>query len=223
MLRRGLERIAASFAARERLAAVGAELFHPDGRRQWSGGSFPTLPWCAALASGAAAWLGESPTFRRFRPVSGYRGRPIEWLSGAALALRRAALEEVGLLDESYRFYGQDLDLCSRLARRGWQVALARGFEVVHALGATVADRPGGQRTDLLWDDLLHWAATHRGQRWARRAARCMEIAGRTRLAVGRLRLAGGGQRAGEAESQLEELRAALAVARAAHGLGGRS
>ena len=60
--------------------------------------------------------LNALPGWRRAKPVGAPAG-PVDWVTGAALALRRQALEEVGPFDEEFRFYGQDLELCLRLAQ----------------------------------------------------------------------------------------------------------
>ena len=66
---------------------------------------------------------------RRYRQldVDPARPRDVEWLSGAALWLRRSALESVGGWDEHYFMYMEDVDLCWRLRRLGWRVAYEPG------------------------------------------------------------------------------------------------
>jgi GT2 family glycosyltransferase len=51
---------------------------------------------------------------------------------GAALILRRAALEEVGVLDEDYFMYTEEVDLCSRLRKAGWQILWLPNARVLH-------------------------------------------------------------------------------------------
>lgn len=85
--------------------------------------------------------------------VDGLLGRragdyPARWLdpeaagdvvavSGAFMLMRRAALEEVGLFDERYFMYGEDLDLCLRMREAGWAVRYWPGAEVVHIGGGS--------------------------------------------------------------------------------------
>jgi len=185
----GLAALQAAFAADPRLGAAGADLYYPDGSAQWSGGRAPTLPWLFALASGAPVLLARLPFYRRVKPP-GQKGGAVEWVTGAALAVRRAAWEDVGPLDEEFRFYGQDLDLCLRLRQTGWGVSLLPGFRVLHHHGASIGAR-GGQKTgagggrqhpELLWTDLLRWARKHRGEGWARRAALVLAAGGAARL-----------------------------------------
>jgi GT2 family glycosyltransferase len=157
----------AAFARDPRLGAAGAALHYPDGSPQWSGGRAPTLLWLFVLASGLAPLLARLPSWRRVKPV-GARARRVEWVTGAALAVRRQAWEETGGLDEEFRFYGQDLDLCLRLGKAGWKVELVPGLRVLHHHGATIGSR---SHLELLWTDLLRWARKSRGRGFARRAA----------------------------------------------------
>jgi N-acetylglucosaminyl-diphospho-decaprenol L-rhamnosyltransferase len=189
----GVTALLDEFGSRPRLGVAGADLHYPDGAPQWSGGREPSLAWLFVLASGAAAPLSRLPLYRRLRPLGAPAGssREVEWVTGAAMAIRRAAWEEAGPFDEGFRFYGQDLDLCSQLRRAGWEVALLPGFRVLHHHGATIGRetgaRGGRQHPELLWTDLLHWARRQRGERWARHARRALMAGGALRLLTRRL------------------------------------
>jgi hypothetical protein len=181
-----LPRLFAAFDADPRLGAAGAVLTNPDGSPQWSGGREPTLLWLFLLTSGLGRLLGRLPGYRRLRPLDAEARRDVDWVTGAALAIRRTAWRAVGPLDTRYRFYGQDLDFCVTLRRAGWRVAIAPGFRVMHLGGATIGQRPGasgGAHPGLLWADLLTWADKARGPRWARTARACMLLGCRLRLA----------------------------------------
>ncbi|HYL06337.1 MAG TPA: glycosyltransferase [Thermoanaerobaculia bacterium] len=167
----GLAGLLERFAAEPRLGIAGAVLRYPDGAPQWSGGEEPTASWLFALASGVPDLLGRAPLYRRWRPASGTRGtggkrgkdgpgggggeagecagrRPgaVAWVTGAAMAMRRAVWEQVGPLDESFRFYAQDLDFCLRARQAGWAVAVVPEFEVIHHHGATIQGEGGRRR-----------------------------------------------------------------------------
>jgi GT2 family glycosyltransferase len=102
------------------------------------------------------------------------------------MALRREAWLDAGPFDEGFRFYGQDLDLCAALRGKGWRVALLPAFRVLHHHGATIGRLAGAgavrQDLELLWSDLLRWAAKRRGPAWARRAGAALAAGGRLRL-----------------------------------------
>jgi len=168
-----------------RLGAAGAVLRYPDGSPQWSGGREPGLLWLFGLASGLPRLLARLPGWRRLKPPGAQPGA-VDWVTGAALALRRSAWLAVGPFDESYRFYAQDLDLCLRLRDRSWKVELVPDWKVLHHHGATIGRAPGAQggrqHPELLWTDLLRWARRHRGDAWAGRAAATLRTGGALRL-----------------------------------------
>jgi N-acetylglucosaminyl-diphospho-decaprenol L-rhamnosyltransferase len=174
----------AAFDRDPRLGAAGAALHYPDGSPQWSGGAAPTLLWLFGLASGLPPLLARLPGWRHIKPVGAAPGR-VDWVTGAALALRRRAWEEAGPFDEGFRFYGQDLDLCLKVRDAGWTIAILEDFRVLHHHGATIRQDPGAwgrQHAELLWTDLLRWARRHRGERWTRRATLVLRSGGALRL-----------------------------------------
>lgn len=63
--------------------------------------------------------------------------KPVETIKGACLLLRRTALDQVGLLDESYFMYTEEVDLCYRLARAGWQLWYVPQSVVTHFGGGS--------------------------------------------------------------------------------------
>jgi N-acetylglucosaminyl-diphospho-decaprenol L-rhamnosyltransferase len=80
-------------------------------------------------------------------PLSAYRAPgvesgPVDAVNGAFMLIRRAALDEVGLFDEGYWMYMEDLDLCYRLAQAGWVTWFEPGVTVIHVkAGTTGANR----------------------------------------------------------------------------------
>jgi hypothetical protein len=176
----------AAFDREPRLGAAGAELRNADGSPQWSAGAEPTRAWLFAMATGLPALLGSWPGYRRLRPVGSAERARVDWVSGAALAIRRAAWAEVGPFDEGYGFYGQDVDFCLRLRDAGWAVRIVPGWVVTHLGGATIGSREGaagGRHPGLLWTDFLQLARKRHGAGWARSAARLMRWGATLRLA----------------------------------------
>ena len=56
----------------------------------------------------------------------------VDWVEGACLILRRAALDQVGLFDERFFMYSEDEDLCARLKQHGWSVCFSAGGTAIH-------------------------------------------------------------------------------------------
>jgi GT2 family glycosyltransferase len=182
----GLAALPEVFGREPELGIAGGLLHYPDGTPQWSGGREPSLAWFFALASGLPALLARFPFYRRLKPLAPAGPAPVDWVTGAAMAIRRAAWEAAGPLDEGFRFYTQDLDFCLRARRAGWQVAVRPELAVLHHHGATIGRDPGAtrrQQHELLWTDLLRWARKHRGGPWAVRAETALRAGTRLRLA----------------------------------------
>ena len=66
----------------------------------------------------------------------------VEWVSGASMILRRTMLEEIGLLDEGLYTYFDDLDICLRARRSGWQTWYVPASKVIHLGGSSTGVSP---------------------------------------------------------------------------------
>lgn len=181
-----LSALRTAFAASPRLGIGGAALFHDDGRPQWSAGVTPTPSWLLASASGLPGLLGSLPAYRRLWPTGADRRGAVDWVSGAAMVLRTTMCREVGVLDDVFSFYGQDLDICARARDAGWEVKLIPEARVRHQGGGTIRRREGatmgGLHPGLLWTDLLRFVRKREGVEGARRAARYLLWGVRVRM-----------------------------------------
>ena len=118
--------------------AAGPRLLNPDGAFQISCYPFPTLArefWRLFHLDNITP-CGVYP-IQRWNQV---RPTQVEVVQGACLILRKEALDQVGLLDEEYFIYSEEVDLCYRLKKSGWQIFWLPEVEVVHH---------GGQSTRL--------------------------------------------------------------------------
>jgi N-acetylglucosaminyl-diphospho-decaprenol L-rhamnosyltransferase len=115
------------------VAILGARLLNLDGSPQPSCGRFLSLP--ALVWANARCFIGGS---REERSAGGGRlwssmiTEEPDWLVGAFLLCRRAALEAVNGFDEDYFLYAEDMDLCYRLRQRGYRVLYAPQVAVLH-------------------------------------------------------------------------------------------
>jgi len=134
---------AALSALRERLeetaeiGAVAPQLVFPDGRIQRSCRSFPTPD--AVLLDVLGLWriVPGNKRFGAYRMTYWDHDSPrdVDQPMASALALRRRALDEVGLLDESFPLYFNDVDLCYRLREAGWRIVFEPTAKVLHHHG----------------------------------------------------------------------------------------
>jgi N-acetylglucosaminyl-diphospho-decaprenol L-rhamnosyltransferase len=133
----------ARFDTQPRLAACGPRIKNVDGSVYPSARLVPSMP-LAAMHGALGFWWPENPFTARYRQLDAdpERARLADWLSGSAVWLRRGALDAVGGWDERYFMYLEDVDLCWRLRRAGWEVAYEPAGVVWHIQGTATARRP---------------------------------------------------------------------------------
>lgn len=126
--------------------AVGPYLLNPDGSLQISCYPAPTL-WHEfwRLFHLDALWRGASPSYRQER-WSTKEPREVDVIKGACLMVRDDALKEVGLLDEGFFMYAEEVDLCRRLIVAGWDLYWVPESKVLHY---------GGQSTKQVAADMF--------------------------------------------------------------------
>jgi len=64
----------------------------------------------------------------------------VDFLSGAALMVKKVVLEQVGMLDEDYYFYGEDVDFCKRIKQNGYKLLCVASSIVRHHVGGSRSD-----------------------------------------------------------------------------------
>jgi N-acetylglucosaminyl-diphospho-decaprenol L-rhamnosyltransferase len=129
---------------RPRGGAIGVLVRNPDGSIQPSARRVPRLG--EALAHGFLGPVWPDNPWTRSYTLAGWdrtSEREVEWVSGSAMLVRREALDEVGPFDEGYFMYVEDVDLCTRLRRTGWQVLFSPELEVVHQIGVSTKGQHG--------------------------------------------------------------------------------
>jgi GT2 family glycosyltransferase len=122
-------------------AAVGSALVNPDGSPQACSFGFvtPGATWAEWLyLPGPIARLRD----RAFRlGARRDRGRT-DWVLGASMLVRRTAVEQVGVLDDGYFMYSEEMDWCRRFAEAGWEVHLETESVVMHHGGGSTRQLP---------------------------------------------------------------------------------
>jgi len=136
-----LEAMVAHMETHPRLAALGPRLLNPDGSVQSSRRRFPTLATGFLESTPLQQWFPHSRTMRRYylEDRSDDEEQRVDWVTGACIMLRRQALEEVGLLDENFFMYSEELDWCYRAKAVGWEVGYLPNAQVIHYGGRSSA------------------------------------------------------------------------------------
>lgn len=112
-----------ALAADPQVAVVGAKvLLREDPARLWL--AWGRVTWRQSLVALCGAEAPDGPRWSTARDV--------EWIGGCAMWFRREALESVGLLDESFFAYHEEVDWCVRARRAGWRVRYCPQVVVTH-------------------------------------------------------------------------------------------
>jgi hypothetical protein len=123
----------------DRVGIIGCRILNPDGSLQYSFGRFPTL---------LSTVLDQfKPVAKRKYLLTGYDSRrEVDWVTGAFLLIRREVIEEIGLLDERFFMYYEEVDWCRRAKQHGWKVLYDPAPAIIHktplaSKKSTISDR----------------------------------------------------------------------------------
>jgi N-acetylglucosaminyl-diphospho-decaprenol L-rhamnosyltransferase len=167
-----LEALVCFLAAHPRVGMVGPRLLNPDGTVQPAAFRFPTLAMSlldlfppGEVLPGrlyGSWWHGRYPQER-----AGSAPFAIDHPLGACMLVRRAVVEQVGLLDEAFFMYAEEVDWCYRIRRAGWAIWQVPAAQVMHVGGA--ATRQFRQRMLVaLYHSRLRFFRKHYSARFVR-------------------------------------------------------
>lgn len=163
------------------VGAVGPHTFNPDGTLQTSCYPLPTLT--------REVWrLFHLDTIR---PYGSYRmadwsldqAHPVETLLGACLLIRREVLDQVGLLDEQYFIYSEEIDLCYRIQQAGWSLYWVPQAQIIH-YGGQSTQQVAAEMFIHLYQSKLRYFRKHHGWLAAQVYKLILLIAALSRLSV---------------------------------------
>lgn len=113
---------------------IGCKLLNEDGSVQMSCRSFPTLNSLFYTFTGLDTKFPKSPILSNH--IMSYWNhneiREVDWVSGACLMIRRAVVKQIGLLDEEFFMYCEDLDYCRRTKQKGWGIYYLPEAQIMH-------------------------------------------------------------------------------------------
>jgi GT2 family glycosyltransferase len=125
--------------------AVGPMLINPDGSLQYSCRRFPSF-----IMGTIHAFLGfvsPSNSYTKSYMMIDWdhkTEREVGWISGAAMFLRKKAVLDVGLFDENYFMYVEDVDICYQLWKKGWKVYYCPQAKIMHYIGESSRQKSPG-------------------------------------------------------------------------------
>ncbi|HEY75646.1 MAG TPA: glycosyltransferase family 2 protein [Thermoflexia bacterium] len=130
--------------AHPEVGVVGAKLLYADGSLQHSAFRFPGVLQLAFDLFPLPTRLYETPLNGRY-PRRLYEGEApfsVGHPLGASMMVRTEAIRQVGLLDEGYRMYCEEIDWCWRMRRAGWKALCVPTAQVVHHAGQSTRQVP---------------------------------------------------------------------------------
>jgi N-acetylglucosaminyl-diphospho-decaprenol L-rhamnosyltransferase len=159
-----LERLTDFMDKHPNVGVAGSRLEDPDGTPQRSAFRFPTPlnEFESNIKFGLVSRL-----FRRWvvaPPVSDHECAT-DWVAGASMMIRREALLDVGLLDEGYFTYFEDVDFCFNAQRAGWPTWYVPSSRVVHLVGQSsgIKNKAPGRRPSYLFEARRRYFLKNRG------------------------------------------------------------
>ena len=161
----GFGALLACMRANDRCGAAGCLMFSAEGAPVVNTRNFLTALNQPLEQSGLTGRLGFRGLGRTHRPTHGddLLDCSVDWIDGACLMLRRAALEQAGLFDERFFMYSEDEDLCFRLRKHGWSICHSANGSAVHHGGASTAQN----RVEMLrqfYSGQMLFLLKHRGR-----------------------------------------------------------
>ena len=140
-----LEHLVEFMDQQPQVGICGPKLINPDGSVQYSCRRFPTLfvPLYRRTFFGSFKHGQQMLTDYLMRDFNHATNLPVDWLFGACLVIRRSLIDKIGLFDERFFMYFEDLDWCRRCWAAGFQVYYVAAVELVHYHQRLSAERSG--------------------------------------------------------------------------------
>jgi N-acetylglucosaminyl-diphospho-decaprenol L-rhamnosyltransferase len=150
-----------------RAGIVGPMIRNLDGTVYPSGRPLPSV--VDAMGHGfLGTFLPDNRFTRRYHMEGWDRSteREVDWVSGACMLLPRKVFDDVGMLDESFPLFAEELDMATRLRDAGWSVLYTPEVEVLHALGVS---RGRSRRMSVMHSTSVYrYYRKHRAAGWRR-------------------------------------------------------
>lgn len=146
-----------------KIGIVGPKLLNPDGSLQPSVRNFPTWGVLIFFALKLHRIWKQAKLWRQYlrRDFSYETAQAVDQVMGAAFLIRDTVLQEIGLLDEGYWIWFEEVDYCQRVHAKGWKVFYTPEAEIIHAGGASFGQWTGISRYIQFMKSASRYAYTY--------------------------------------------------------------
>ncbi len=131
---------------------AGSQLRDSNGQVDISAHRFPS-PLSELVSASRLGILSRLLPLYVVTPPPQNSAHPCDWISGASMIIRREVLEDIGLMDDSYFLYFEEVDFCRRAHQAGWECWHVPDSQVMHLEGASTGIRTKTQRRAAYWFD----------------------------------------------------------------------
>lgn len=144
---------------------VGCKIVNPDGSLQYSCRRFPNLIAGMLRNTLLGSLLGQSRCVRDYLMQDWDHASvlDVDWVSGAALLVRREVVDQIGFLDEGFFMYCEDIDFCKRAGEAGWDVLYYPFAKILHRIGCSSSQNATHMTMAFHRSMYRYYAKHHRG------------------------------------------------------------
>lgn len=138
--------------AQPKVGIAGSMLKDADGQVDSSAHIFPS-PLSELLGAARLSLLDRLLPHRVVTPPIRQSAYECDWISGASMIIRRQVVEDIGLMDDGYFLYFEEVDYCLRAHKAGWQCWYVPDSQVIHLEGSSTGIRAAAKRRAAYWYD----------------------------------------------------------------------
>lgn len=155
------------FEQHPEVAAVGCRLCNPGQSVQPLGFQWRTSPW-TEVVSNLLISRTVMPFAQKIFPYHDpLTDGEVRKLYGGCLMVRRSALDQIGMFDERFFMYAEDVDLCRRILDGGWRLYYLASASIIHVGGGASAKAPGRFAVQMQCESLAAFMLKYYGK-WGR-------------------------------------------------------
>ncbi|MBI5038046.1 MAG: glycosyltransferase family 2 protein [Candidatus Kerfeldbacteria bacterium] len=153
------------FAQHAEAGIMGPHLIFPDGSTQWSVRRFPDLLSHMIILTKLHNFFPNISILQHYycSQFNYTLEAPVDQVMGAFFAFRRSLVNLIGLLDERYFIWYEEVDYCYRAASKGWKTFYNPAIQIVHEKAASFKQRQPYALQLIMCHSMLHYFFKNKG------------------------------------------------------------
>ncbi|MBN1779473.1 MAG: glycosyltransferase family 2 protein [Candidatus Buchananbacteria bacterium] len=151
------------FRTQEKVGVMGCKILNPDGSLQPSVRRFPTITAVILILSKIAKLLPNLPALKKYLAKDfDYReSQAVDQVMGAFFLIKRELIEQIGVLDERFFIWFEEVDFCYRAKKAGWQIWYYPDAEIIHYGGSSFKQALVVRKQWLFFQSALKYFVKH--------------------------------------------------------------